>query len=274
MNDSWNAHTFGAASEVAREVQNGTAAYPFGLPSGPERARKRDGDGSTRASDYQLQFDGRVIEPARLSVVGRPSIEVRQRGDGATEVVLRRNIASMESLTEEDSAFIQKWGEAVLNQLQAMSRGSYSLALLRRLGHPYGFGAAPGKPLSRSARPVPRRGAGRTLGNVRGMRGAVPTLSVINSQAGRLQRSWQWSMTRDASGFSLSFVNTAPHAWFLAHGTTKMQPHGPFTYAVMGRLSVLDADIGRAIYAVRRRAALDRADAQTVQMLVSAGEQI
>ncbi|RYF49450.1 MAG: hypothetical protein EOO38_07870 [Cytophagaceae bacterium] len=272
MNDTWGAHTFGANSDVAREVAEGVPFYPFGLPAGPESARKNPNDGATRASDYRTLPDGRILEQNQLRVLGRPSINVRRRPSGATEVVLRRNVASMPIWEEDDTAFVERWGEAVLMQLQSMSRGPYSLGLLRRLGHPYGYDRASDKPTLRSPRTVPRSAAGRSIAHPPKVRGSVPTLSVINSQSGLLQRSWTWSWTRDDTGITLSFVNTAPYAWLLARGTQRKQPHGPFTYAVLGRLSALDASIRRTIYEVNRRNALERADAQTQQMLVDAGD--
>jgi hypothetical protein len=191
-------------------------------------------------SKYREQ-DGLVTETLRMVEAGHPSVEIFQAASGETvqRVTLRSQYTDAIDLTQiRDVA--QRWYLALCDA----SRGPYSLAALRAMGHPYGFGSTAEPSWDRLYEPrnVPRMGRYAYL---RGQRGRVSDLSIVNLQSGRFANSWEWrivygtqaatwgyGVTIERSGaLYIDFVNPAPYAWYLAHGTYKMQAHGPWQTA-------------------------------------------
>jgi len=177
-------------------------------------------------------------EPLSMGFERLPSLEWRQGPSGNTILTLR---LSSEWTGKMDLREMVEFARAMHEQFQAHSHGPYSLTMLADMGHPYGYGL-PGELPSwgKLARPrkVPRYAdtlAGRrSIGHVRGVRGSVGTMSVVNEQTSDFSRAWRWSYSVGANGVTFSWWNErksargAPVAWFLAHGTVKMQAHGPW----------------------------------------------
>lgn len=259
--NTFNVHSWGRESVVGEMFDQGEARFPFGLEASARTtagAASGKAVGATVTAPFVARGGGDVRESQRLRVVGRPSLRLFQEGQ-ATVLALRRNISNIGALGEGDLAFVQSWGETVLGHLRALSRGPYKTRDLRLMGHPYGWNQSWAKGNSKFvARRVPRRVAGlfgsQSIGHAKGVSGSVPTLAVINSQSGRLERSWRFEWKRDAGGFELRFINDAPYAWYLAHGTLRMQPHGPFTYSTLAHLRQLDSQIKSTIQRARHRA--------------------
>ena len=154
-------------------------------------------------------------------------------------VVIRMRLNSR-YVTSMDLSEIRALGTQMYEAFRALSRGPLSLQELRRLGHPYGYDVPRGGSrweALRNPREVPWRSpfTGQSLRHVRGMRGSVGTLDVVNLQTGQFERAWRWNMIATGGSVTLSFWNErksrtgAPVAWFLAHGTIYMQAHGPWT---------------------------------------------
>lgn len=251
--DTFNVHSWG------RESSNGPNSEHGVLPSGvlPPLGFVPPRSGQLGQSEQTIIGQiSHAISPLKntVRVMGHPSMRIFQDGNGWTVVTLRRNIARMDALTESDVQFIRQFGDRVLAQLKAMSRGPLTKRELRRLGHPYGFNRSNlnGRQIQ-SARVVPRYGNGKSLNHVQGVRGSVPTLSVINKQSGELEKAWHWDWTRDENGFEIRFWNEKPYAWMLANGSKRMQAHGPFSYAPLQFLRQFDSQIQSAIWRVRRR---------------------
>lgn len=256
--DTSMVHTWGAGTPVAA---NAAAAGFFpsalGIVAGARRANEHNvAVGSTRASDYEILPDGSVREQQVLTVVGRPSVRVLREAGGGAIVSIRRNVSNMAALKQADLAFVESYAKDVLAHLVLLSRGPLTKKELRRLGYPYGFNKSWGKgDKVMDPRKVPRRGG---IANPRGVRGSVPTLSVVNKQSGKFEKSWSFEINRDDTGFEVRFINSAPWAWYLAHGTLKMQPHGPFTYSALLYLRSLDVQLQRAIARARHRKKSER----------------
>lgn len=177
-------------------------------------------------------------ERLSMGFEGLPSLEWRQGPSGNTILTLR---LSSQWVGAMDLSALVDLGRAMHEEFKAHSHGPYSLMDLEAMGHPYGYGE-PDEPLTweKLTRPrkVPRYAdtiAGRrSIGHVRGIRGSVGTMSVVNMQTGDFSRAWRWSYSVGAGGVTMSWWNErksdrgAPVAWFLAHGTVKMQAHGPW----------------------------------------------
>ncbi|RYX84228.1 hypothetical protein EON83_11065 [bacterium] len=253
MNGTWDVHSLASGNGELAELAQSFDSFPGGL--GPvARARRANEKGKAVGATLAAPFLGGETnrrEPLRLRVVGRPSLRITREIGGSTVITLRRNISNMEALSSADMEFVQTWGEAVLKHLRDLSRGPYSAARLRAMGHPYGYAESPLKgDAAFKGRKVPRRAG---IGNPKGVRGAVPTMSVINSQSGNLARSWSMEWERDERGFEVRFRNSAEYGWYLAHGTTRMQAHGPWTYSPLSHLRKLDSQIQATIRRARLR---------------------
>jgi hypothetical protein len=181
-----------------------------------------------------------IQQPLLMDVTGMPSFHLYQHATSGNFVMsLQRKTQYMSDVQPGDLAGIRALGDAMYEMLKHMSQGPYKTPTLRAMGHPYGFDQKPGGEVvgRRIARSV--RGVG-SIGHVRGVRGSVPDRTVVNEQSGEFLRSWRWNYTLSADGAHLNFWNTAktdPRSgnpisigWLLSHGTTRMQPHGPFTY--------------------------------------------
>jgi len=207
--------------------------YPDSLAG----TRKPDMQASPISTPSQTKFR----EPLQLAIETMPSAGIWQKdSSGNTVMSIRRRSRFMKMVEYANLDGIRQTAQKMFDWLQGMSVGPYTMKLLRKMGHPYGLGKV-----------VPSRYKGKTLGNVSRYRTArltgkpqpnlptqskVPDMTVINVQSGKLLRSWRFSVTLDATGLSVNFWNTAksergaPYPWFLVHGTTKMQPHGPWAH--------------------------------------------
>lgn len=159
-----------------------------------------------------------------------PSVDIHQTAEGNTVQTVRLYSARYAPLIDLEG--IRKLAQDWLRGLQRLSHGPHSLADLRRMGHPYGFGSTgvPSWGRLRDPRVIPKmQGQYR-----RGARGFVGNRAVINEQSGLLARSWRYSVLPWAGGVTISFWNEAksktgfPYPWALAHGSIKMQAHGPW----------------------------------------------
>jgi len=171
-----------------------------------------------------------------------PSLEWHQSAAGNT--VLTMHLSS-DLMGDMDLGDVVQAARAMFDDFKAHSRGPLTRYDLRDLGHPYGYGAPDEPPTwEKLGRPrevprfpqVLREGQLRrvSLGHVRGMRGSVPTMSVVNRDTREFERSWRWTYSVRGDGLTLVFWNErksergSPISWFLAHGTIWMQAHGPW----------------------------------------------
>ncbi len=178
-------------------------------------------------------------EPLHMAVTGLPALDWYQNASGHTVLTMRLH---SEFVADMDLSAVVTAARAMFEDFKRLSEGPLTYTDLRKLNHPYGYGA-PDEPSSwaklRRPRKVPRYAVverrGRvSVGHIRGIRGSVPTLAVVNRQTGEFYRSWRWTYSVRGDGLTLTFWNErrsergAPVAWFLAHGTRYMQAHGPW----------------------------------------------
>ena len=78
-----------------------------------------------------------VVEPLALSMEGYPSVDLYQTPSGQTiqKVSLRTNYGP-----DIDAGEIEAIAAGWNAMLKSMSMGPYTLRMLRRMGHPYGYG--------------------------------------------------------------------------------------------------------------------------------------
>lgn len=242
------------------------APYPYrpefhSLPPVPGAApgRNKPNLGKTKPANFPAIWlpkgEDMPIRPWRgagtfLDVAGEPSLKLYFL-NGAAVIELRRQTRFGGDVTAADLAGMRSVQHQVLTQLVNMSQGPYSLVDLARMGHPYGFDVVKSdKGVQRLPRRVPRYYQGKRIGNVPGVRGSVPTLTVINKQSGLLAKSWSTDLNFDPETgiLSIKWSNDAqtkkgfPYAWALAHGTRKMQSHGPWTYAPIRYMAAFDRE--------------------------------
>lgn len=170
-------------------------------------------------------------EPLRMDMVGHPSVDIHQSANGNTVQTVRLYSRYAAHI---DLGQIQRLARQWLRALESLSQGTYTLADLRKMGHPYGYGATSIPSWSRLR--APRAIPGFRASQRRGARGFLPNRAVVNSQSGQFLRSWRFSVNRFHGGVTLNFWNEAksergfPYPWALAHGTIKMQAHGPWPF--------------------------------------------
>ena len=172
-----------------------------------------------------------VTEPLVMEMEGYPSVVVYQTPTGRTiqRVALRTRYMRWVELGEIEQ-IAAEWFSALLQ----LSMGPYTAEDLRRMGHPYGYGlftsqrrAAPSWRLLQHPRRIPPMGRHAYVSGTR-IRGRMPDRAVVNVNTGRFLRSWSYRILQWYGGVTLTFVNVAEYAWFLAHGTIYMQAHGPW----------------------------------------------
>lgn len=226
------------------------------LPITPKRGRSRY-IGRTVPKEWMDSL--RTVDT--MEVQGAPSINLYLDDDGAAVVSVTRKSKYWEYFLESDKQRIWQIQEEMFHAYQAFSNGSYSLRMLAGLGHPYGYGRLKVPGTERYARRrVPRRAGKKSLGYVSGIRGSVPTMSIVNRQTGLFYRSWRTERVENSDGYTLKFINSAksrkgfPYAWGLAVGTRKMQPHGPWTEVATKYLKLLNSAHMRAISRARNTA--------------------
>lgn len=202
----------------------------------------------TLAQDYQEEPLTDVVgENLRLDVLGHPSAAIYQElGSSDTVVAIQRRTRFMETLDPSDEARIEQIAQRMYEFCMNLSQGPYTPSDLSDMGHPYGWTSSWSKgDLTHAGRLVPRRWGGKSLGHRKGVRGSVPTKSVVNVGTGAFSAAWSWDVEWTDTGFKIEVRNSRagsrgePISWFLAHGTIYMQPHGPWRYVLdrfMGEL--------------------------------------
>lgn len=191
------------------------------------------------------------VPDKHLKVIGQPSLIIYQDpGTHDTVIELKRLTRFMQLVQPGDTAPIEAMANNVLSLLRNMSQGPLTTKLLAQMGHPYGYNLNPKK--GWQPRHVPGGAIGRNIGKIKGVRGSVPTLTVINRQSGKLADSWTFDLIRTPDGLTLQWRNTAktekgnaPYPYFLAAGTKRggrplMQAHGPFAYAPLQSIPQID----------------------------------
>ena len=195
-----------------------------------------------------------VTEPLHMETIGYPSVDVYRTPDGDTlQKVLLRTRYMPEIELDEIEQIVADWYDLC----RLMSEGPYSSEDLRRMGHPYGYGlrgSAPSWARLRRPRRLPSMGQ---AAYIPGLRGRVSDQSIVNLQSGTFRESWYTRILRWAGGVTVLIGNRAPYAWFLAHGTIKMQAHGPWSTVAHRVLPRMNTAWRRAAYRAwrRRRAA-------------------
>jgi len=202
-----------------------------------------------------------------MDVVGHPSVDMHLSASGNTVQTIRLRSKYIKDM---DLSGMKRLAQQMFNAYKRLSRGPYSSGDLRDMGHPYGYG----HPRSRSTGHV--KATWTTLRNPRqmpgfvgkhrvGARGFVQNRAVVNSQSGAFERAWRWNMVPSADGLILNFWNErksdrgAPISWFLAHGTVKMQAHGPWPYVLDQMLPLFQAEWHQQAVGASRARDLDEA---------------
>lgn len=244
---------------VARNINTGRTMPSAKLPKWFTPftvARGGQGGGDDDSDDTgalpQANAAGVIEVPDKhLKVIGQPSLIIYQ--DPATHdtvIELKRKTRFAQIIQPGDIAPIEALADNVLALLRNMSQGPLTTKLLREMGHPYGYNLNPRK--GWQPRHVPGGIVGRNIGKIKGVRGSVPTLTVINRQSGKLADSWTFDLIRTPDGVTLQWRNTAktekgnaPYPWFLAASTKRdgrplMQAHGPFAYAPLQSIPQID----------------------------------
>ncbi len=194
-------------------------------------------------------------EPLLMRMEGHPSVDLHRKGpEGGTVQTVRLRTTTGVDLSENDLAPLKQIARQWWEFLKQMSQGPHSLDDLRRMGHPYGY------PHNRGQSRWERIGAPRGHGHlfkrgwaVKGVRGFVPPLTVINRQTGDLEKSWRWGISRAGDGIAVNWWNPMPYSFYLAHGTTKMRAHGPWAEAADRYLPELQRAWVNALRGAQRR---------------------
>lgn len=161
-----------------------------------------------------------------IGIVNMPSATMTQRSGGGTDISLQLNTKYAGSLG--DLKALRVVAEQMVKRLEAQSHGPLRTQQLVQLGHPYGRdkGGVPRK--------LPKTTSGRRIGHVKGIRGSVPDLTVINEQSPNgLAVQWGYEITVNTKGVLLTFYNDAPYSLYVLAGTRTMQAHGPATYVLV-----------------------------------------
>lgn len=205
------------------------------IAASPVQGRRPDA-GRSSGPQFVITPSG-YRETGVIDIAGIPSAKLYQ--DAITRdatIGLLRQTQYLEYF--DDAAFerIEALGNRMLAYLVAASRGPYTNRILAQMGHPYGYdhGEDETKTPVTAVRNIPRSWRGLGIGGVKGVRGSVPTKSIINRQSGTLEESWHFDVEQLTGGVLFKWSNGAkskdgfPYPWALARGTRLMQPHGPW----------------------------------------------
>ena len=158
-----------------------------------------------------------------------PSVDIHMSGSGNVTQTVRLH---SQYTRQMDLSTLRTLAAQWYASLRRMSEGPLQPKDLRRMGHPYGYGDTPVISWARLRNPRAIPGyQGRYRAGARGM---VTNRAVINSVTGTFRDKWRMSVTMQDGGAQLNFWNEARserganYPWFLAHGTVKMQAHGPW----------------------------------------------
>jgi len=170
----------------------------------------------------------RLEERPVMQMDGYPSVDIHMSASGNVTQTVRLN---SQFSSEIDLSTIRHLSKQWYAALRRMSEGPLQPRDLRRMGHPYGYGDT--STVSWARLRNPRAIPGYSGRNRAGARGMVTNRAVINSVTGNFRDKWRMSVTQQSGGVQLNFWNEARsraganYPWFLAHGTIKMQAHGP-----------------------------------------------
>jgi hypothetical protein len=210
--------------------------------------------------------------PTALEVMGRPSLRVYFDGQ-ATVVEMRLRTSYAGSLLSSDYDGMRGHLRGVFDLMVNSSKGPYSSQDLSAMGHPYGIDTAtsPKGIVTRVPRRLQRFYNGKNIGHVVGVRGSVPSYAVVNSQSGRFASSWTSDFRIEPDGIVMIWKNTAktdkgfPYSLALAMGTPKMRSHGPWTYAPLSRIALIDSEWRKTARIGWQRSQMDALLASTYQ---------
>lgn len=208
------------------------------LPATATPAKPNRGATTTNLSRPQLT--------ASMSNAPSMKISALDGGRGGVEVVIRRNARFAGIVDKGDVRGMQRLADEMIEQMKNQSQGTLSLKQLRKMGHPYGRNAS-----------GLQRGKIRGVGNVRGVRGSVPNLTVVNKQSGAFAGAWKSSVDVDESGVTVRLINTTPYAAALALGTRRMVAHGPFSSVVMRYTSRINSEWQKAVRGAYNRKSVE-----------------
>lgn len=135
----------------------------------------------------------------------------------------------------------------------AMSQGPYKLNELAAMNHPYSANRPSG--INRLSKLNPPAGATKK--------------DIINKQSGLLARSWQTHFELTPDGFEASLSNTAPWAWWLAHGTKNMRAHGPWKAAFQMHMPEINKEFAKIALDAQRRYLQQEAEKQVLKTMTS-----
>jgi hypothetical protein len=175
-------------------------------------------------------------------VQGRPSMKLERLPDGGLRLRIQSNVTRAALLDEADLASLRTIAQNMVSRARAQSQGPLSLKDLRRRGHPYG----------RNARGLMRGKLGR-IGSVKGARGAVPNLSVVNRQTGVFAAAWVAEAGLNDRGPYIDLINESEIAAYLGMGTRRMQAHGPWTHVAINAVPAISSAIQKMVYEGNRR---------------------
>lgn len=217
-------------ADRARDLRRAASVVP-GLPAAPSLR-----NANRAATTTNLFKPQNVATPT-----GMPSVKMVRLNGGGVAVEIRRNTRFATLLDEGDLSGLKRIAGQMKERAENQSQGTLSSRDLRRRGHPYG-----------------RNDGGRMRGKLgrsyaKSVRGAVPSLSIVNRQSGAFARSWDATVEYDENGVVIRLVNDSGVAGFLAFGTRKSAAHGPFTSAVAQFQAQLNSEWQRVIYRATRR---------------------
>lgn len=187
----------------------------------------------------------------KVSVAGQPSIQLERLPNGGVSINIRR-MPRFPGLV--DAHDLEGWlgvGDSIIRYLENMSHGPLTAKDRRRLGYPYGRGlrVEGGRYMLKGK----KRGKLGRIGHVKGIRGSVPNMNIINNQTGRFDGAWRREIDLSGPESVLRIICDDPVIAYLAFGTYKMQAHGPFTYAAVKFLPQINSVFQKAVRAAYAR---------------------
>lgn len=200
---------------------------PRGLPGLPKLKNVHPRAGGTISASGTGIANIHPDLASSLSVVRVPGLRLEEYGEGGAASILTLKSKNIKHISEADLEPIRKIMGKVKQDAQNLSLGPLTLKILARMGHPYGFDKGTGR-----ARKLPVR-----IGHVKGIKGYVTNLAIINIQTGDLHSSWSIEVEKVGDVVECRLINTVEYAWYLAHGTDKMQAHGPWVMAYINNWS-------------------------------------
>jgi hypothetical protein len=196
-------------------------------------------------------------------MAGTPSVRTYQTADTHNTVQSVNLHSKFAALLDLDPirALATRWFEL----LKSMSMGPLTTGDLRRLNHPYGYGA--GTTLRGWERlKHPNKVPTQPKRQFKGVRGSVANLDIVNYNTGKFYRGWRMGVLPNAGGVTLNFWNEAkaaksgaPYPWFLFHGSIYSQAHGPWNRVARELLPAVMRVWRQVTFQAYRRAIAEKA---------------